>query len=216
VDDVKALLNYEDNGDGTCGNIDDRVFKTGRLAVSCDGGTNYFLDDYFFECGLHSFPFTIDTDQIQPSERYACFQGNKCTVSSCLIPFDALYVYSTPNQFDASCIESLNGLPITLAPTAAPVVPAGNPVYQATFRTAWGLLSQGVSASSCASNAFLTVRVQCLKGGYIDYVDSESLSIRCTKVGNSTLLCSNSEPIVNSFPFLIYVSIDYTLPWTRT
>jgi hypothetical protein len=39
-----------------------------------------------------------------------------------------MFVSSTPNQFDASCIESLNGLPVTQAPTASPVVP-GYPVF---------------------------------------------------------------------------------------
>jgi hypothetical protein len=211
VDDVKALLNYEDNGDGTCGNIDDRVFKTGRLAVSCDGGTSYIVDDYFFECGLFSYSYVIGTDQIHPSEQYACIQGNSCGVSSCSIPFNALYVSSTPNQFDASCIESLNGLPITPAPTSAPVVP-GYPVYQATFQTAWGLLTQGTSVSTCASNALPTVRVQCLKGGSIDFVDSESSTISCTKADDSTLECSNSESIMNYFPLVTYVSIDCTWP----
>jgi hypothetical protein len=213
VDDVKALLNYQDNGDGFCENVDDRVVKTGRLGVSCDGGTYYFVDDYFFECGSTSFSYALETDPLQPSEQYACIQGNKCNISSCSIPFDDLYVSSTPNQFDASCIESLNGLPITSTPTAAPVNP-GNPVYQATFQTAWGLLSQGTSVSACASNEIPIVRIQCLNGGTIDFVESESATISCTKKDDSTLECYNSQSIMNSFPLVTYVSIDCTWPST--
>jgi hypothetical protein len=213
VDDVKASLNYQDNGDGFCGNVDDRVYKTGRLAVSCDGGTYYTFDDYFFECGYYSFSYVIGTDPLQPSEQYACIQGNWCDVGSCSIPFDDLYVSSTPNQFDASCIESLNGLPITSTPTAAPVNP-GNPVYQATFQTAWGLLSQGTSVSACASNEIPIVRIQCLNGGTIDFVESESATISCTKKDDSTLECYNSQSIMNSFPLVTYVSIDCTWPST--
>jgi hypothetical protein len=116
-----------------------------------------------------------------------------------------MYVTSTPNQFDASCIESLNGLPVTPAPTAAPVMP-GYPVYQATFQTAWGLLSQGEEADLCGSTSFPTVRIQCLNGGIINFVESESSTITCTEKGESILDCTNSESVMNSFPLVTYVS----------
>jgi hypothetical protein len=205
VDDLKALFIYSDNGDGFCGNAADRVFKTGFLAVSCDRGSNYIVDDYFFECGLGSIPYVLASDPTIPSEQHSCIQGRSCGVSSCSIPFQALVVSSTPTLLDASCIESLNGWPVTPAPTTAPVVPR-YPVYQATFQTAWGLLSQGEATDLCGSYAFPTVRIHCLKGGTIDFVESESTTISCTEAGGSVLECTNTESAMNSFPLVTYVS----------
>jgi hypothetical protein len=78
----------------------------------------------------------------------------------------------------------------------------------------WGLLSQGEATDFCASNEFPIVRIQCLKGGTIDFVESESTTISCTEAGESILECTNTESIMNSFPLVTYVrcsqsSIDH-------
>jgi hypothetical protein len=202
-----VLFNYVDNGDGICENAGDRIFKTSFLAVSCDGGTNYIVDDYYVECSLGSIAHGLEPDLEVPTNRISCIQGKWCEVDSCSLPlnFVDMFVSSTPDQFDASCIESLNGLPVTLAPTATPVV-QGYPGYQATFQAAWGLLSQGEATDLCASNEFPTVRIQCLKGGTIDFVESESETISCAETDESTLECTNAESIMNSFPLVTYVS----------